>query len=182
MTTRPFSHARDEHSEDNMTEPLTDAELKAHADRYFGHLTQKHPWFYEAYRANETIAHQINAGRLKGLTREQSLPPSRPLTVDDEIDFARALRDQPDMWQYFVDWASGAVPELNEGSGDRFDPSFSEVMRFFIQLFFYRRNMWVHSGSFMLGGRAVAQEFVAGKLDTMDGPEARAIASKFSWR
>jgi len=159
-----------------MSKKVEDRLSGPHREKYL-ELCRRHPWFSEASELQEEWSKKVEKIRAMPGDMEENIKVlytnDRPLTVDDDIAFAKAVQANPDVWWYFEDQERRLQddPDTQE-----IHPDSVRVLGAFKDWFFFKQGLPYQRGETMHPAKAIIHKYLRGDFSSVDGPEAQEYA------
>lgn len=146
---------------------------KPHLDRY-RELCRRHPWYSEGSELSKDWSAKVDAVREAGGDPIILFRDETEITVEDEIEFAKATLNQPDVLWYLEDF----VERTKDNPDADPHPDFVEITGAFENWYFFKKG-YPYIRNMMIGARAVLLKYLRGDIPSIDGPEAYKVAQQF---
>lgn len=158
--------------EKTLTHP---ASIKNYRDK-----CERHPWYSEASEMILDWSEKVAAIRKLPGDFEENIKilykNDRPLTVEDNLAFARAIVDHPDVFWFYQDEYRRVQKDPDT---EEFDPEGPHIKGYFESWFLFGRGLPYKSGLPLRAATSLIWKYMKGELPSVDGTEARAFAESY---
>ncbi len=138
---------------------------------------RKHPWYREAQHMLKGWSNKVQEARKTGQNLENLFENEPDITVEDEIEFAKATLAQPDVLWYLQDF----VKRTKDNPDADPHPDFVHITGTFREWYFFKKGH-PHIRNILIGTRAVLLMYLRGEISSIDGEDAIEVAERFRIR
>ncbi len=141
-------------------------------------MASKHPWWDEFTKYNEAYAEIFKRAREQGVDQKNIFDEDyREMSIEEEIELAKLIRNQPDVYYYFEDLAERQ--KANPDRMEEFLPEYGDVGSSFMDLYWLRQGLptqmaWVKEPS-----KQLVLSYARGEVPDLDAPEAKKVLDEY---